>query len=339
MSWCDPYRLGNEFTAPTPPPRHTPPSLQHLIIGGEIPVWTETVAMTNLETITWPRLAAGAERWWSVEGQRDIIDATRRMRATQLAMQEVWGIEGTPLQPEYCYTPDESILAGAPYNCDSVRLSLIFSFGGGGVVPGAAQRPIIPPTHPPTHPLPHPSPTYPPFPPYRDIPTGAPTSCHFSAAQVSNSTPPISLSMVNAVNGAAPTPPPRGNPPPTTTVHISVENNITTFASAFVFYLGTYKAPVCIPPMSIAMTRCIMPMRWRFLLLLGALARRLQSTWRWSSTSTRNCSCTFEGGKSENGCVCVTTVVCIYSFICSRTTNPSIPPPEHSLLSSLHPLP
>ena len=159
MSWCDPYKTWQRIYS-TDPTTGIPPSLQHLIIGGEIPVWTETVAMVNLETITWPRLAAGAERWWSVEGQRDIIDATRRMRATQLAMQEVWGIEGTPLQPEYCYTPDES-LAGAPYNCDSVRLPLIFSFGGGGVVPGAAQRPIIPPTHPPTHPLPHPL-TYPP---------------------------------------------------------------------------------------------------------------------------------------------------------------------------------
>ena len=55
-------------------------------------------------------------------------------------------------------------------------------------------------------------------------------------SSTSNSTPPISLSMVNAVNGVAPTTSsPKGDPPPTTTVNISVENNTTTFAPAFVF--------------------------------------------------------------------------------------------------------
>lgn len=82
----------------------------HNVIGGEVPLWTETIDTTSLDTIVWPRAAAAGESWWSGRtdhtGQnRSMYDARERlseMRERMLAR----GVRGAPITQLWCDQAD-----------------------------------------------------------------------------------------------------------------------------------------------------------------------------------------------------------------------------------------
>ncbi len=83
-----------------------PPSLQHLILGGECHIWAEQTDPTNLDRNVWPRAAAAAEVLWSgakdASGQnRSQVDAAPRlseMRERLVAK----GVGAEPVQMPFC---------------------------------------------------------------------------------------------------------------------------------------------------------------------------------------------------------------------------------------------
>ncbi len=52
---------------------------QKLILGGEVSTWTELVSAENIDSRTWPRAAAIAERLWSTREVTNIDDMYRRL--------------------------------------------------------------------------------------------------------------------------------------------------------------------------------------------------------------------------------------------------------------------
>jgi hexosaminidase len=55
------------------------PGEQQLVLGGEAPLWTETITPEMLDAGLWPRSAALAERFWSPREVRDVDDMYRRL--------------------------------------------------------------------------------------------------------------------------------------------------------------------------------------------------------------------------------------------------------------------
>ncbi len=83
-----------------------PPDLAHLVVGGEVHMWTEKTDPVNLDTMLWPRAAAAAEVLWS--GSRDaggnsrpVANATRRL-AEQRERLVVRGVRAGPVQMVWC---------------------------------------------------------------------------------------------------------------------------------------------------------------------------------------------------------------------------------------------
>lgn len=72
-----------------PLPEDTPltPEQQKLILGGEICMWAEHVDVRSLDSRTWPRAAAIAERFWSPQSIRDVDDMYRRLLPTSLELE------------------------------------------------------------------------------------------------------------------------------------------------------------------------------------------------------------------------------------------------------------
>ena len=52
---------------------------RQLVLGGEAPMWTETITPEMLDAGLWPRSAALAERFWSPREVRDVDDMYRRL--------------------------------------------------------------------------------------------------------------------------------------------------------------------------------------------------------------------------------------------------------------------
>lgn len=75
---------------------------QHLVLGGEICMWTEFVDDTNVLTRTWPRASAAAERLWSPKETVDegkFLHRLEQMRCRFLSR----GIAAEPVNgPGYC---------------------------------------------------------------------------------------------------------------------------------------------------------------------------------------------------------------------------------------------
>ncbi len=56
-----------------------PAEAKQRILGGESCMWSEYVVPENIDSRTWPRTAAIAERFWSPEGVRDVASMYRRL--------------------------------------------------------------------------------------------------------------------------------------------------------------------------------------------------------------------------------------------------------------------
>lgn len=83
-----------------------PADLVHLVIGGEVHMWSEQTDAVNLDEKLWPRAAAAAEVLWSgrkdVGGNlRPVANATRRL-AEQRERLVLQGIAAGPVQMVWC---------------------------------------------------------------------------------------------------------------------------------------------------------------------------------------------------------------------------------------------
>ncbi|KAF8754955.1 beta-acetyl hexosaminidase like [Rhizoctonia solani] len=79
-----------------------------LVMGGQSLLWTEQSDPSNLDSIVWPRAAAGAEVFWT-GGNRNVTEALPRLHDIRYRMVQR-GVRAIALQPEWC--------AVRPYACD-----------------------------------------------------------------------------------------------------------------------------------------------------------------------------------------------------------------------------
>ena len=63
-SWCDPFKTWQKSYTYDPFANLTTEE-QMLVIGGQSLLWTEQSGPENLDSIVWPRAAAGAEVFWT----------------------------------------------------------------------------------------------------------------------------------------------------------------------------------------------------------------------------------------------------------------------------------
>ncbi|KAL6859842.1 Glucosamine-6-phosphate isomerase (Glucosamine-6-phosphate deaminase) (GNPDA) (GlcN6P deaminase) [Amphichorda felina] len=76
------------------------------VLGGEMPVWAETIDPLSIDTIIWPRAGAAAEVWWSgridADGNnRTHLDARPRLSEQRERMLKR-GVKGTPITQLWC---------------------------------------------------------------------------------------------------------------------------------------------------------------------------------------------------------------------------------------------
>jgi N-acetyl-beta-hexosaminidase len=84
---------------------------QHLIVGGEVHMWTEQTDPVNLDGMIWPRAAAAGEVLWS--GRKDAAGTNRSLIAAAPRLAE-WrerlvnrGVAAGPVQPLWCTQEDD----------------------------------------------------------------------------------------------------------------------------------------------------------------------------------------------------------------------------------------
>ncbi|KAL9043487.1 MAG: hypothetical protein Q9214_003330 [Letrouitia sp. 1 TL-2023] len=83
-----------------------PSNLSHLVLGGEVHMWTEQTDPINLDNIVWPRASAAAEVLWSgakdEAGQnRSQIEASKRLGEMRERMVRR-GVRSAPVQMAWC---------------------------------------------------------------------------------------------------------------------------------------------------------------------------------------------------------------------------------------------
>ncbi|KZV67223.1 glycoside hydrolase family 20 protein [Peniophora sp. CONT] len=99
-SWCDPFKTWQKSYSFVPTANLTSEEAQ-LILGGEHSLWTEQSGPSNLESIVWPRAAAGAEVFWSGDARQNLTNALPRLHELAYRM-ERRGVGVIKLQPEWC---------------------------------------------------------------------------------------------------------------------------------------------------------------------------------------------------------------------------------------------
>jgi hexosaminidase len=62
---------------------------QKRILGGEVCMWAEHINPETIDSRVWPRTLAIAERFWSLQSDRDVADMYRRLRITSLELEDV----------------------------------------------------------------------------------------------------------------------------------------------------------------------------------------------------------------------------------------------------------
>ncbi|KAH9848284.1 N-acetylhexosaminidase [Lenzites betulinus] len=110
-SWCDPFKTWQRAYSFDPYANLT--TGQHsLVLGGQMPLWSEQSSAENLDPIVWPRLAAGAEVFWTgatlPDGSSRIgVNATSTTRALERLNELRYrlvdrGVNAIALQPKWC---------------------------------------------------------------------------------------------------------------------------------------------------------------------------------------------------------------------------------------------
>ncbi|KAI0087447.1 N-acetylhexosaminidase [Irpex rosettiformis] len=111
VSWCDPFKTWQKAYSFDPYANLTA-SQYHLVLGGQMPLWSEQSSPENLDSIVWPRLASAAEVFWTGAA---LPDGTSRLgknatngtsalaRLHELRYRLVdRGIKAIALQPHWC---------------------------------------------------------------------------------------------------------------------------------------------------------------------------------------------------------------------------------------------
>ncbi|KAI0324943.1 N-acetylhexosaminidase [Cubamyces sp. BRFM 1775] len=110
-SWCDPFKTWQRAYSFDPYANLT--SAQHdLVLGGQMPIWSEQSSPENLDPIVWPRLAAGAEVFWT---GAILPDGSSRLNPNETSGTRAFarlnelryrlvdrGVNAIALQPKWC---------------------------------------------------------------------------------------------------------------------------------------------------------------------------------------------------------------------------------------------
>ncbi|EJC98475.1 beta-hexosaminidase [Fomitiporia mediterranea MF3/22] len=103
-SWCDPFKTWQKIYSFDPLANLTTEE-SALVLGGQIPLWSEQSSPANLDPIVWPRAASAAEVFWSggqSNGQAlNVSTALSRLHDLRFRMMQR-GVNAIPLQPEWC---------------------------------------------------------------------------------------------------------------------------------------------------------------------------------------------------------------------------------------------
>lgn len=106
LDWCNPTKNWRVIYTHDPRAGLSEESAK-LVLGGETPVWAETIDSTNLDSLIWPRAAAAGESWWSgytepdTGRNRSMIDVRIRL-AEQRERMLARGIKGAPITQLWC---------------------------------------------------------------------------------------------------------------------------------------------------------------------------------------------------------------------------------------------
>ncbi|MCC6545680.1 beta-N-acetylhexosaminidase [Candidatus Sumerlaeota bacterium] len=84
------------------------PWQEHLVLGGEAPLWTEHAPQERVEFQILPRLAAFSEVLWSRRGPKDYEDFLNRLDANYLRL-DVMGIKYNPFEKENRGKPETAV--------------------------------------------------------------------------------------------------------------------------------------------------------------------------------------------------------------------------------------
>ncbi|KAI0697016.1 N-acetylhexosaminidase [Cytidiella melzeri] len=111
VSWCDPFKTWQKAYSFDPYMNLTT-SQYHLVMGGQMPLWSEQSSPENLDSIVWPRLASAAEVFWT---GATLPDGTPRLGANVTSGSTSFarlhelryrlldrGIKAIALQPHWC---------------------------------------------------------------------------------------------------------------------------------------------------------------------------------------------------------------------------------------------
>jgi hexosaminidase len=106
--WCPPYKNWRRVLAYNPL-KDIPKEKQHLVIGGEVHLWTELTDSVTLDFMLWPRAAAAAEMMW--RGGGEVGENTTRRLAVMRERLLKMGIRAGVVQMEWALrNPGECVL-------------------------------------------------------------------------------------------------------------------------------------------------------------------------------------------------------------------------------------
>lgn len=98
--WCPPYKNWRRILSYNPL-KDIPESQKHLVLGGEVNLWTELTDSVTLDFMLWPRAAAAAEMMWRGAGQVEIGELTTRRLAVMRERLVKGGIKAGVVQMEW----------------------------------------------------------------------------------------------------------------------------------------------------------------------------------------------------------------------------------------------